>query len=93
MQREDGSWLLDGMLSVDDFLELFDLDELPGRQKGNYHTMGGFVMTQLGRIPSATDSFDLGGFRFEVMDMDGNRVDKVLVMRLSKDSADSPKNS
>ena len=89
VQREDGSWLLDGMLSVDDFLDLFDIDELPGRQKGNYHTMGGFVMTHLGRIPSATDTFELGGFRFEVMDMDGNRVDKVLVMQLPKESADS----
>lgn len=89
VKREDGSWLLDGMLSVDDFFELFDMEELPGQQKGNYHTMGGFVMTHLGRIPIASDHFELGGFRFEVMDMDGNRVDKVLVMQLPKDSSDA----
>jgi putative hemolysin len=89
VQREDGSWLLDGMLSVDDFFKLFNMEELPGQQKGNYHTMGGFVMTHLGRIPIASDHFELGGFRFEVMDMDGNRVDKVLVMQLPKESSDS----
>ena len=81
VRRDDGSWLLDGMLSVDDFFELFGIDQLPGQQTGNYHTMGGFVMTHLGRIPTASDNFELGGLRFEVMDMDGNRVDKVLVMR------------
>lgn len=89
VQREDGSWLLDGMLSVDDFFKLFDIDELPGQQTGNYHTMGGFVMTHLGRIPTASDHFELGGLRFEVMDMDGNRVDKVLVMRKPQESSDS----
>ncbi|GET35931.1 hemolysin family protein [Microseira wollei] len=89
VQREDGSWLLDGMLSVDDFFKLFNMEDLPGRQKGNYHTMGGFVMTHLGRIPIASDHFELGGFRFEVMDMDGNRVDKILVMPLPQESSDS----
>ncbi len=89
VRREDGSWLLDGMLSVDDFFKLFDMEELPGQQKGNYHTMGGFVMTHLGRIPIASDHFELGGLRFEVMDMDGNRVDKVLVMRSPQESSDS----
>lgn len=80
VQREDGSWLLDGMLPVEDFFELFEIKELPGRQKGSYHTMGGFVITHLGRIPTASDHFEVGGFRFEVMDMDGNRVDKILVV-------------
>jgi len=89
VQREDGSWLLDGMLSVDDFFKLFNMEDLPGRQKGNYHTMGGFVMTHLGRIPIASDHFELGNFRFEVMDMDGNRVDKILVMPLPQESSDS----
>lgn len=80
VQREDGSWLLDGMLSIDNFLQIFDLEELPEEQRGSYNTMGGFVITHLGRIPTAADYFEWGGFRFEVMDMDGNRVDKVLVM-------------
>jgi putative hemolysin len=79
VRRDDGSWLVDGMLSVDEFFELFHIEELPREQRGNYHTVGGFVVTHLGRIPSATDSFEWRGMRFEVMDMDGNRVDKLLV--------------
>ena len=84
VQREDGSWLVDGMLSIDNFWELFDLEELPEEQRGSYNTMGGFVITHLGKIPTAADYFEWNGFRFEVMDMDGNRVDKVLVMPLPK---------
>jgi putative hemolysin len=80
-QREDGSWLVDGMLSVEEFLEMFDIEELPRDQRGNYHTVGGFVVTQLGRIPVATDAFEWRGLRVEVMDMDGTRVDKVLVVK------------
>jgi putative hemolysin len=80
VQREDGSWLVDGMLSVEEFFELFEMQELPREQRGNYHTMGGFIVTQLGRIPNAADHFEWQGMRFEVMDMDGNRVDKVLVI-------------
>jgi putative hemolysin len=79
VRREDGSWLVDGMLPVEEFFELFEIEELLREQRGNYHTVGGFVVTQLGRIPTATDSFEWRGMRFEVMDMDGNRVDKVLV--------------
>lgn len=80
VQREDGSWLVDGILPVEDFRKLFNLDELPGEHRGNYHTLGGFVITHLGRIPTAADHFEWEGLRFEVMDMDGNRVDKILVM-------------
>lgn len=80
VQREDGSWLVDGMLSVEEFFELFDIEELLGEHRGNYHTVGGFVVTQLGRIPKATDCFEWRDMRLEVMDMDGNRVDKVLVV-------------
>lgn len=86
VQRGDGSWLLDGMLPVEDFFELFDIQELAQERRGNYHTMGGFVITHLGRIPTAADNFEWGGYRFEVMDMDGNRVDKVLVMPIPKES-------
>jgi putative hemolysin len=85
VQREDGSWLVDGMLSVEEFQKLFDIEELPGQERGNYHTLGGFVITYLGRIPTAADHFNWENFRFEVMDMDGNRVDKVLVMPLPKE--------
>jgi putative hemolysin len=85
VQREDGSWLLDGMLPVEEFFEMFQLEELPGDQKGNYHTMAGFVITNLGKIPQSADYFEWNGLRVEVVDMDGNRVDKVLIMPMIKD--------
>lgn len=80
VQREDGSWLLDGIMSIDDFKKRFEIAELPGEHRGNYHTLGGFVVAHLGRIPAAADRFEWQGLRFEVMDMDGNRVDKVLIV-------------
>jgi putative hemolysin len=80
VQREDGSWLLDGMLPVEEFLELFDMEEWESDERGSYQTLGGFVITHLGRIPAAADHFEWEGMRIEVMDMDGNRVDKVLVV-------------
>ena len=76
-QRQDGSWLLDGMLSNDDFKELFNFRHLPAEEE--YETLGGFVMMHLGRIPQPADQFEWNGMCFEVMDMDGHRVDKVLV--------------
>jgi magnesium and cobalt exporter, CNNM family len=79
VQRADGSWLLDGMLPVDEFKDLFDLGELPGEDQGIYQTLAGFVIMQLGRIPEAADYFVWEGLKLEVVDMDGNRVDKVLV--------------
>jgi putative hemolysin len=80
VQREDGSWLLDGMLPIYQFKELLDIEkELPGEQRGSYQTLGGFVVMHLGKIPTSADHFVWGPYRFEVMDMDGNRVDKVLV--------------
>lgn len=84
VQRDDGSWLLDGMLTMDEFFELFDMEEeISSESRGSYQTLGGLVMTYLGRVPIATDNFEWKGMRFEVMNMDGNRVDKILV-RLSK---------
>lgn len=80
VQREDGSWLLDGMLPMDEFRELFHLRKLPGEEEGVYQTLGGFVMMQLGRIPLAADHFVWNRLRLEVVDMDGYRVDKVLVV-------------
>ena len=76
-QRQDGSWLLDGMLPNDEFKEIFNLRHLPDEEE--YETLGGFVMIQLGRIPQPADQFDWNGLRFEVMDMDDKRVDKVQV--------------
>ncbi|HYW22460.1 MAG TPA: hemolysin family protein [Nodularia sp. (in: cyanobacteria)] len=80
VQREDGSWLLDGMLAIDEFYKLFHLEESEMEEPSSYQTLGGFVITHLGRIPVSADYFEWRGMRIEVMDMDGNRVDKVLVM-------------
>ncbi|MER3432066.1 MAG: hypothetical protein C4288_01205 [Leptolyngbya sp. ERB_1_1] len=81
VRRDDGSWLLDGMLPIYQFKEILDIEdqELPGEQRGGYQTLGGFVVMYLGHIPTAADAFEWEELRFEVMDMDGNRVDKVLV--------------
>ncbi len=79
-QRQDGSWLLDGMLPNDELKEIFNLRHLPDEEE--YETLGGFVMMQLGRIPQAGDQFEWNGLCFEVMDMDDKRVDKVLVTSL-----------
>jgi magnesium and cobalt exporter, CNNM family len=79
-QRQDGSWLLDGMLEVDEFKEIFNMKSLP--HEDEYETLSGFVMVSLGRMPQSTDQFEWNGLRFEVMDMDGRRVDKVLVTTL-----------
>jgi putative hemolysin len=81
VQRSDGSWLVDGKMPVHDFKELMNLAKLPGEERRGYHTLGGFVMVQIGRVPVATDTFEARGLRFEVVDMDENRVDKVLVQR------------
>jgi putative hemolysin len=91
-QREDGSWLIDGLIPIDDFKDLFDLEEMTGEHDG-YTTLGGFVMAQVGSIPKASDSFEWETFRFEVMDMDGNRVDKVLVTRKPPASEEAPETS
>lgn len=79
VQRADGSWLLDGALPVQEFKAILNLNDLPGEAEGQYETLGGFVMKFLGRIPTAADHFVWRKLRFEVMDMDGRRVDKVLV--------------
>ena len=87
-QRQDGSWLLDGLLPVDDFKEIFKLGELP--HETEYESLSGFVMMNLGRVPQAADHFEWNGLRFEVMDMDGRRVDKVLVSTLPPRSSTQP---
>jgi putative hemolysin len=79
-QRQDGSWLLDGMLEVDEFKEIFKLKVLP--HEDEYETLSGFVMMSLGRVPQTSDQFEWHSLNFEVIDMDGRRVDKVLVTTL-----------
>jgi putative hemolysin len=80
-RRDDGSWLIDATMATGEIKELLALKALPGEDKADFQTLGGFIVTQLGRIPTAGDYFDADGWRFEVMDMDRQRVDKVLVSR------------
>ncbi len=90
-QRQDGSWLLDGMLEVDEFKEIFNLPLLP--HENEYETLSGFVMVSLGRLPQPTDRFEWHGLKFEIMDMDGRRVDKVLVTTLPQHSQNVDENN
>lgn len=86
VQREDGSWFLDGMLPIDDFKALFDIDKLPEEESGNFETLSGFVMMQMGRVPAVGEYFDAVNLRFEVADMDGYRIDKVLVLQQEREN-------
>lgn len=79
-RREDGSWLVDGAMAVEDFRKRFKLGALPGEEDDDFETLGGFVTDRLGRIPRAGEHFIWSGWKFEVMDMDRHRVDKVLVV-------------
>ncbi|WP_153116546.1 hemolysin family protein [Rhodocyclus tenuis] len=82
VQREDGSWLVDGDVGIERLKSVLDIeDDLPGEDEHNFHTLGGFIMHALGRVPAPADHFEALAWRFEVMDMDGNRVDKVLVAK------------
>ncbi|MDP3873380.1 MAG: hemolysin family protein [Methyloversatilis sp.] len=91
VQREDGSWLVDGSTSISKLKSVVGLDEeLPGEESGGFHTVGGFVLHVLGRIPVAADYFELPGLRIEVMDMDRNRIDKVLVQQIRAELSDAP---
>lgn len=78
-QRADGTWLVDGMLPVQEFRDLFNLRRFPGEERALFETVGGFVMNHLERIPRTGDRFEWSGYGFEVVDMDGLRVDKVLI--------------
>lgn len=80
IRRDDGSWLIDGGVSIERMKStLAILRDLSGEKNNTYHTLGGFVIHVLGRIPRETDHFEEHGYRFEVVDMDHNRVDKILV--------------
>ena len=81
VSRADGSWLVDGSAAMEQVTTHFGMDNLPEEEAGAYHTIGGFVMARLGRVPKTADAFEWGGMKFEVIDMDGRRIDKVLVMR------------
>lgn len=88
LRRPDGSWLLDGMLSVEEFKEIFQLVSLPGEKRDVYQTLGGFLFTQMGRVPAESEHFEWGHLRFEIVDMDGKRIDKVVVTRAERNPND-----
>lgn len=80
VRRADGSWLVDGRASIDDLKRLLGVEQLPREEAAEYETLGGLVMTLLGRIPVSGDHVEVAGFHLEVVDMDGRRVDKVLIV-------------
>jgi putative hemolysin len=85
VEREDGSLLMDGMLAIDEVKLALGFDNLP--EEGSYHTLAGFLLAQLGRVPQEGETVAYGGWRFEVVDMDGRRIDKVLVRRSTPPTA------
>ena len=82
VQREDGSWLMDGLIPIPELKDRLGLRSVPEEDKGRYHTLSGMLMLQLGRLPQTTDHCDWEGWRLEVIDMDGTRIDKVLASAL-----------
>jgi putative hemolysin len=79
VQRADGSWLLDGALPIHQVRSLLQIGPLPGEESGDFETLGGFLMASLGRIPEVGDAYQWENRSFEVVDMDGRRIDRVLV--------------
>jgi putative hemolysin len=82
IRRDDRSWLVDGTTPIDDLRAAIDLLETPESEEGTYQTLAGLVMTRLGRVPHEGDRFTWGSLSFEVVDMDGRRIDKVMIERL-----------
>ena len=89
-RRDDGSWLVDATLGIGEIKETLRLKNLPGEDEADFQTVGGFMVTQFGRIPAAGDCFDWGGWRFEVLEMDRHRVDKLLIRPTPAATAGEP---
>jgi putative hemolysin len=81
VRRDDGSWLIDGLIPVPELKDRLDLKDLPDEDRGRYNTLAGMIMLLLGRLPDTADSVEWKGWKFEVVDLDGKRVDKVLASR------------
>ena len=90
VHREDGSLLVDGTLPTEDLRELMDGAALPDADEGDYHTLAGMCIAHFGRIPNVGEHFDWAGWRIEVVDLDGARVDKLLLRHLPQDGDDAP---
>jgi putative hemolysin len=83
VKRDDGSWLMDGLIPVPELKDRLELRELPEEDRGRYNTLAGMIMLLLGRLPATADAVEWERWRFEVVDLDGKRVDKVLVSALT----------
>jgi putative hemolysin len=81
-ERDDGSWLLDGMIPVDELKARLDIEDLPGEERGRYNTVAGLLLAVSGRMLKTGERVDCAGWRFEVVDLDGWRIDKVLAAPL-----------
>jgi putative hemolysin len=88
IQREDGSWLLDGAIPIPEMKDCLELKNVPEEDRGRYHTLSGMVMLLLGCVPATGNHVDWSGWRFEVMDMDGKRIDKGTVSARVKNLID-----
>jgi len=82
VRREDGAFLLDGLLPVEDLIQLLPALHLPDESEREYETLAGFLLSELGQIPATGDKVEVDGLRFEIVDMDGHRIDRVLVVEL-----------
>ena len=89
VRRPDGGWLMDGLIPVPEFKDRLEIKELPEEERGRYNTLAGMIMLLLGRLPRTADAVLWEGWRFEVVDLDGKRVDKVLVTRTETPGEDS----
>ena len=83
IQQEDGTWLADGALSIDDAAKALELEKLGDEQNDDYHTLAGFVLYLAGEIPRIGASFEYSGYRFQVLELDHNRIEKIMISKLS----------
>jgi putative hemolysin len=89
VQREDGTWLLDGLTPIPELKDVLEMKTVPEEERGRYHTLSGMLMWLFDRLPRTADVTEWEGWRFEVMDLDGNRIDKVLASRLPEPESSS----
>jgi len=83
VQRDDSSWLIDGAIPIPELKDRLELRTVPEEDKGRYHTLGGMILLMTGRIPATGERVEWEGWGFEVIDMDGKRIDKVLAQPLA----------
>jgi putative hemolysin len=86
VQRADGSWLVDGMTDQEVVRQKLGMQPQPDNQRASYHTLAGMLLSYMGRIPAVGDKVTIDGFVFEIVDMDGRRIDKVLIQRVQESS-------